>query len=229
MLKSLALTAAMAVTLALAPFAATQARAQSDEQQAVNDAANAVQHIREQHNDVAKQARDLLHRARAVVIVPQLVKGGFIFGAQGGTGVLVARGPKGEWSDPAFYGVGAGSFGLQIGVEVSRVFLIIMNDRALHAVLENKVKLGAEAGLAIATIGAGGEASTTTAAGADIVAVAESKGLFGGLAIEGGVMAPRHDWDVAYYGGNVTARDIVIRRTVHNPGAATLRRALAGL
>lgn len=226
MLKTLALAAAMAVTLTLAPLAAF---AQSEQQLAVDDARNTVEHFREQHNDIARQARDLLRHARAVLIVPQLVKGGFIFGGQGGTGVLVARGPKGEWSDPAFYALGAGSFGLQIGVEVSRVMLIIMNEHALNAVLENKVKLGAEAGLAVATLGAGGEASTTTAAGADIVAIAESKGLFGGLAFEGGVMAPRHEWNDAYYGGKASARDIVIRRTVHNPGAAALRHALAGL
>jgi lipid-binding SYLF domain-containing protein len=229
MLKTLALSAALAVTFALAPFGASRALAQTEQQAAVDDARNTVEHFRSQHNDVAKQARDLLRHARAVLIVPQLVQGGFIFGAQGGTGVLVARGPKGEWSDPAFYGLGAASFGLQIGVEVSRVMLIIMTDRALHAVLDNKVSLGAEAGLAVATLGANGQASTTTAAGADIVAIAESKGLFGGLAFDGGVMAPRPEWNAAYYGGNVSAHDILIRRTVHNPGAATLKRALAGL
>lgn len=224
MMRSLALSAAVAVTLIAAPYA----HAESDQQQAVNDARNVIDHIRGGHDDIARETRELLHRARAVVIVPQLVKGGFIFGAEGGNGVMVARGPKGDWSDPAFYTIGAGSFGFQIGVEVSRVVLIIMNERALNAVLESKIQLGAEAGLAVATVGAGGKASTTTAVGADIYTVAESKGLFGGLAIEGGVMAPEHDWDDAYYGRNVSARDIILRRTVHNPGATGLRQALAG-
>lgn len=229
MIRSLALSAALAVAMIAAPYAAPFARAATEEQEAVDDATNVVEHIHNGHDEIARKTRELIRHSRAVVIVPQLVKGGFIFGAQGGTGVLVAHNGKGEWSEPVFYGIGAGSFGLQIGVEVSRIVLIIMNDRALNAVLENKVKLGAEAGLAIATVGAGGEASTTTAAGADIYAVAESKGLFGGLAIEGGVMAPRPESDEAYYGAAVSARDIIERRKVYNPGADTLRRALAGL
>jgi len=221
-MRHLALSAAIAVTLAAAPFA----QAAPDQQQAVDEALNVVREIHNGGNDIAAKARELIRRSRAVLIVPELVKAGFIFGAQGGTGVLLARDGKRNWSDPAFYDLGAGSFGFQIGVEVSKVVLIIMSDKALNAVMENKVKLGAEAGLAVATLGAGAEASTTTNAGADIYVIAEAKGLFGGVAIEGGVMSPRHEWDAAYYGRDVSARDIVIRRSVSNPGAAALRRAL---
>lgn len=224
-MKLLAISAAVALSLFVVPLA----QAAPDQQQAVDEALNVVREMHNATNDIAARARQLIHRSRAVLIVPELVKGGFIFGAQGGTGVLLARGGKDNWSDPAFYALGAGSFGFQIGVEVSKVVLIIMSEKALHAVMANKVKLGAEAGLAVATLGAGGEASTTTNAGADILVVAESKGLFGGVAIEGGVMSPRHDWDVAYYGREVSARDIVIRRSVSNPDAAALRRALGGL
>ncbi len=210
------------VAVAALALAVPQLAMASDEQEVVDDAANAVQRL-STSSGLAANARDLLSRARGVMIVPTLVKGGFIFGAQGGTGVLLSRDPKtGSWSYPAFYAMGAGSFGLQIGVEVSRIMLIIMNDRALNAVMQHEFKIGAEAGIAVATLGGGAEASTTAAGGADIYALAESAGLFGGVAIQGGIVKPRVEQDHAYYGPNVTAR----RRAAKNPGAENLRNEL---
>ncbi len=222
-MKKLSILAlAFATSLIAAPFA----QAASDQQQAVDEATNVIEHLRSGNDDIAAKARQLMHNARAVLIVPELVKGGFFFGAQGGTGVLVARAGQHDWSNPAFYAMGAGSFGLQIGIEVSKVVLIVMSDHALDALMKNKVKLGAEAGLAVATLGAGGEASTTTHGGADIYVIAESKGLFGGVAIEGGVVGPRKEWNASYYGPNTTTRDIIIRRKVSNPGATGLQNSL---
>src|SRR5260370_26777584 len=194
--------------------------AKAAEQQVVDDAVVVVQHL-SSSSGLAANARDLLHRARGVLIIPTLVKGGFIFGAQGGSGVLLSRDPKsGTWSYPAFSARGAGSFGFQIGLEVSKIMLIIMNDRALDAFMRAEFKLGAEAGIAVVTLGGGAEASTTVAGGADIYALAESAGLFGGVAIQGGIIKPRLQQDHAYYGPNVTAQDIVLRRTAKNPAAA---------
>ncbi len=222
MKKLTVLAAIFATSLLAAPLA----QAASDQQQAVDEAAQVVEHLRSGNDDIARQARDLMHKARAVLIVPELVKGGFIIGGQGGTGVLVARSGQNDWSAPAFFMMGAGSIGLQIGVEISKVVLIVMSDHALDALMKNKVKLGAEAGMAIATVGAGGEASTTTHGGADIYVIAESKGLFGGIAIQGGVVEPRKEWNAAYYGPNTTTRDIIIRRKVANPGTAGLQHTL---
>jgi lipid-binding SYLF domain-containing protein len=215
----------MAAVAALALAFPQLARA-SDEQQVVDDATNVVEHLAT-GSGIAANARDLLHRARGVMIIPSLVKGGFIFGAQGGTGVLLSRDPKsGTWSYPAFYGMGAGSFGLQIGIEVSKIMLIIMNDKALNAVMAAEFKIGAEAGIAVATLGGGAEASTTAAGGADIYALAESAGLFGGIAIQGGIVKPRVQQDHNYYGSNVTAQQIVLSRAAKNPAAEKLRNAL---
>jgi lipid-binding SYLF domain-containing protein len=215
----------MVAVTALA-LAVPQLAMASDEQEVVDDAANAVQRL-STSSGLAANARDLLHRARGVMIVPTLVKGGFIFGAQGGTGVLLSRDPKtGSWSYPAFYAMGAGSFGLQIGLEVSKIMLIIMNDKALNAIMKSEFKIGAEAGIAVVTLGGGAEASTTAAGGADIYALAESAGLFGGIAIQGGIIKPRLQQDHAYYGPNVTAQDIVLRRTAKNPAAENLRNEL---
>ncbi len=214
------------VAVAALALAVPQLAKAASEQQTVDDATVVVQHL-SSGTGVAANARDLLHRARGVMIIPSLVKGGFIFGAQGGTGVLLSRDPKtGTWSYPAFYAMGAGSFGLQIGLEVSKIMLIIMNDKALNAMMAAEFKLGAEAGIAVATLGGGAEASTTAAGGADIYALAESAGLFGGVAIQGGIIKPLVDDDHRYYGANVTAQQIVLARRARNPGADKLRATL---
>jgi lipid-binding SYLF domain-containing protein len=217
----------MMVAVAALALAVPQFAWASDEQEVVDDAATAVQRLSTSAG-LAANARDLLHRARGVMIIPTLVKGGFILGGQGGTGVLLSRDPKtGSWSYPAFYAMGAGSFGLQIGLEVSKIMLIIMNDKALNAVMKSEFKIGAEAGIAVVTLGGGAEASTTAAGGADIYALAESAGLFGGIAIQGGIIKPRVSQDHAYYGPNVTAQDIVLRRSAKNPAAEHLRSVLS--
>jgi lipid-binding SYLF domain-containing protein len=214
------------VAVAALALAFPQIAKAASEQQTVDDATVAVQDL-SSGTGLAGSARDLLRRARGVMIIPTLVKGGFIFGAQGGTGVLLSRDPKtGLWSYPAFYAMGAGSFGFQIGLEVSKIMLIIMNDRALNAMMAAEFKLGAEAGIAVVTLGAGAEASTTAAAGADIYALAESAGLFGGVAIQGGIIKPLVDDDHRYYNANVTAQQIVLARTAKNPGADKLRSTL---
>jgi SH3 domain-containing YSC84-like protein 1 len=214
------------VAVAALALAVPQLAKAASEQQTVDDAVGVVDHLA-QGSGVAANARDLLHRARGVMIIPSLVKGGFIFGAQGGTGVLLSRDPRtGSWSYPAFYAMGAGSFGLQIGLEVSKIMLIIMNDKAMNAMMRAEFKLGAEAGIAVATLGGGAEASTTAAGGADIYALAESAGLFGGVAIQGGIIKPLVDDDHRYYGANVTAQQIVLARAAKNPGADRLRETL---
>ncbi|MGH6982473.1 MAG: lipid-binding SYLF domain-containing protein [Stellaceae bacterium] len=216
--------------LALTPLLATTgARAQSEQQQVVDEAVGVVASFHNPGN-YTDNVRALVHRSRAIVIVPNLVKAGFIFGAQGGQGVLLIHNRNGSWSYPAFYNLGAASFGLQIGVSVSKVVLIIMNDHALQLAITNaQLKLGAEAGLAIATLGAGAEGSVTTA-GADIYALSNSKGLFGGIAIQGGAIGPNQNWNAAYYGRPISSEAIVYGHAkLRQPGANALRRALGRL
>jgi SH3 domain-containing YSC84-like protein 1 len=216
--------------LALTPLlAATGARAQSDQQQVVDEAVGVV-HSFHNPGNYTDNVRALVRRARAILIVPNLVKAGFIFGAQGGQGVLLIHNRNGSWSYPAFYNLGAASFGLQAGIAVSKVVLIIMNDHALQLAITNaQLKLGAEAGLAIATIGAGAEGSVTSA-GADIYALSNSKGLFGGVAVQGGAIGPNQDWNNVYSGHPVSTEAIVYGRgRLRQPGANELRRALGRL
>jgi lipid-binding SYLF domain-containing protein len=214
--------AASAMLLAAA-FAAPMAHAATDQQNLVDRARITIDDV---HKDKAfGNSNELLHRARAVLIVPRLYKGGFFVGGEGGDGVLIARTPRG-WSEPAFYAIGSASFGLQIGLEQSEVVMFIMSQRALEAVLRNEFKFGANAGLAVVTLGSGVGAATTSAAGADIVVWASSSGAYAGITLDGSIMKPRPDWDRDYYSRNMTSRDIIFTRQANNPGAVGLREAL---
>jgi SH3 domain-containing YSC84-like protein 1 len=166
--------------------------------------------------------RDWIKDARGVFIAPQILKGAFILGASGGSGVLLARGESGKpWSPPAFYTLGGVSFGLQAGGETSEVIFLVMTDRGVSALQGSNVKLGVDASVAVGPVGAGIEGSTA-ALSADIVAFSRSQGLYGGLSIEGSVVAVRDTWNRAYYGKEVTPTDILLRRTVSNPHAEAL-------
>ena len=214
-------------TLALFFLLAGTAAAQevNDQSMMVSRAANTVERLRsDPHMQI--DISNLLGRARAVLIVPDLVKGGFIFGAEYGTGVLLAKGPDGRWSGPAFYSVASGSFGLQVGLQDAASLFIIMSDGGLSAIMNNRMKLGADAGIAIVAVGAGASASTTTNAGADIYAFNNAVGVYGGVSLEGSGILPRDSWNAAYYGGSPGPNDIVARK-VDNPQSDHLRDLLA--
>jgi lipid-binding SYLF domain-containing protein len=169
---------------------------------------------------------DKMARARAVLIVPDLVKGGFLVGAEYGTGILLARGPTGRWSGPAFYSVASGSFGLQIGLQDAETLFIIMSDSGLAAVMDDRMKLGANAGVALVVVGAGAEASTTAHVGADIYAFNNAVGLYGGVSLAGSGILPRHSWNAAYYGANPAPEDILLALRVDSRQADRLRDVL---
>lgn len=165
--------------------------------------------------------------ARGVLIIPELVQGGFIFGAAGGRGVLLGRSSPNNWSYPAFYGMGSGSVGLQVGGKVSEIVFIIRTEKGLQAILDHKFKVGAEAGVTMVAVGIGLEGATTGAGGADIVAFANSQGLFAGASIEGSYLDADNDWNALYYGGGATAKGVVLDRRYTNPGAEPLRQYLS--
>lgn len=173
------------------------------------------------HDSVFGDARHNLRGARAVLIFPSLVKGGFIFGAEGGDGVLLARTRRG-WSSPAFYSMGSASFGFQAGLQDAQVVMIIMTDRALRAVERSKFKFGAGAGLTVVTLGAGVEGATSGNMTGDIVLWSKSKGVYGGISINGSVVAPESDTNADFYGRDVSVPEILSNR-VSNPAARRLQ------
>lgn len=166
--------------------------------------------------------RDLMKKAQAVVIAPELLKGAFIIGASGGSAVVLARDRKtGQWSEPAFYTIGGASFGLQIGGQASEVILLAMTDRGVTSLLSNSLKLGADAGVAAGPVGIGAAAATANLS-ADILSFSRSKGLYGGVALDGAVVAVRGGLNDAYYGKPVSPTDILVRHDVRNPHALGL-------
>src|SRR5688572_19384356 len=166
-----------------------------------------------------ERARNMMKDAKAVLVVPGLVRGGFIFGAEGGNGVLMANN-GGMWSDPAFYTMGSASFGLQAGLEQTEVVMLIMSDRALQSITRGQFKFGADAGLTVVSLSAGAGAATPANLSGDILIWTSGRGLYGGLTINGSVINSRDEWNTAFYGRPTTVADILsgrARATAPNP------------
>jgi lipid-binding SYLF domain-containing protein len=220
--RVLAMAALATTVLLLTACSSTNTR---DEQQTLVDRATlTVQEMMTQN--VSQDPKGLLRNAKAVMVCPRIFKAGFFFGGEGGNCVLLSRAGNGTWSYPAFYTIGSGSFGFQFGIEDNQLFMLIMTERGLNAVLDSQIKLGANAGIAIATLGAGIQGSTTTAIGADIVAFSASRGLFGGVALEGSLMSSDSRADQSYYGQPLAARQLVMQMQGSSPGADPLRDVL---
>ena len=166
--------------------------------------------------------KDLLKDAKAVVIAPEFLKGAFVVGASGGNAVALVRdGKTGGWSEPSFYTIGGASIGLQIGGQASEMILLAMTERGVSALMGNSFKLGADAGVAAGPVGMGAQAATANLS-ADILSFSRSKGLYGGISLDGTVVAVRDSLNEAYYGKKVTPTDIFVRHGVRSPQTACL-------
>jgi lipid-binding SYLF domain-containing protein len=169
----------------------------------------------------------LIRQAKAVLIVPRLIKGGFVVGGEGGDGVLMVQ-QQGTWSDPGFYAIGAASFGLQVGLEQSEMIMLIMTQKGLDGVLHDNFKIGAQAGVSVVTLGSGVEGAVGGASLPDVVVWSSSTGLYGGLTVDGSVIRAEPNQDAAFYGHKVTTHDVLFG-SMTSPRAATLRKQMNGL
>ncbi len=223
-----ALLCSAAATAAIATMTGP-AWANSDQQLVVDKARIVVESFLND-TDFAKM-RVYVQNAFAVLVIPDLLKGGFFIGVEHGTGVLLARDPQsGAWSEPAFYDVWGGSFGLQFGGQSSDAIFTVMNPGALQKLLTSRFQFGADASVAVGQLGAGVGAGTTVQFGEDVYAFARNQGLFGGLALDGTYALPRDAWNEAFYGQPLTAEQIVIQRTApETVGTQALRDALSRL
>ena len=222
-MKMIAMAALAAVGLAfMAPGAA---KAETDQQNLVDEARITLDHLK--HDQEFGNAQELLRKARAVLIVPTLVKAGFFLGGEGGDGVLLARSGHGTWTDPAFYTLASASFGFQIGIQSAEVIMIIESDRALKALEADQFKFGAQAGIAVVTLGTGAQAATSTALDtADIIVWSSASGAYAGVTLEGSLVKPRDSYNENYYGRPIAVREILNMNQGRNPGAEGLRAAL---
>ncbi|MDF0666090.1 MAG: lipid-binding SYLF domain-containing protein [Nitrospira sp.] len=169
--------------------------------------------------------RDLKQDTKAIYIVPQILRGAFIFGGAGGSGVLLVRDEATKkWSEPAFYNIGSASFGLQAGGDVSETIFIVRNQRGLEQFYRHDFKLGLDASMALGPVGEGGSMKGITA---DLIGYARKKGAFVGMSVNGSIIAVSDDSNEAYYGKPVRPTDIIVKHAVSNPKSADLRNAAA--
>ena len=201
------------------------ARAQSDQLSVIQGAEKVLRDLRK--DKAFGNAQQLLRRARGVMIVPNLLKGGFFVGGEGGEGVILARGREG-WGQPAFYVIGAASFGLQIGAEAAEVILFFMTEKGLNGVLNNDFKIGAQAGITVVTLGSNVEGALSGPNVPDIVAWSSASGLYGGLTVDGSVIRAEPNKDSTFYGRRVTTKEVLFG-PISSTRTGTLRRELAGL
>ncbi len=217
--------AVLSISLVLLQGAPASANDRMEADQLVEKASLAFQSFMCDENMGA--FRSLIRDAKGVMIIPSLLEGAFIVGASGGNGVLLTRDSlDGDWRGPAFYTIGGASFGLQIGGQSSEVILLAMTDRGVTSFLGNSFKLGGDVGVALGPVGMGASAATANLS-ADIVSFSRSKGLYGGISLDGVVVAVRDGLNKAYFSGSPSPTDILVRHTVRNPQSGMLAGSVA--
>jgi lipid-binding SYLF domain-containing protein len=207
----------MALLLGSAPARADDAQ---DARQMVEKAKLTVEQFQTDPN--MGGLRDLAKKAKGMLILPQMLRGAFIIGASGGSGVLVAWDDKAaQWRGPAFYTLGGASFGFQAGADAAEVIILAMTERGVTKLLSPQVKLGADISVAVGPVGAGASAATAGLS-ADLISYSMAKGLYGGFSVDGSVAGVRTALNHAYYGKAVSPTDILIKGAAKNPQANAL-------
>lgn len=170
---------------------------------------------------------EVMDHAKCVAVVPHMIKGGFVFGAQGGKGVATCRTGHG-WSAPAFFTIAGGSWGLQIGVEGVDLVMVFQNDKGMEKLLNSKFTVGADASAAAGPIGRHASADTDWKMNAEILTYSRAKGAFAGLTLNGADVHPDDDSMRAMYGGDVTFRSVLTGSVPPPPSAHAFLSAVRG-
>ena len=204
-----------AVIAATAIGFAANASAQGDQQVLVDQATTTLNNF--MRDPEMKWLQQNIGRAKAVLISPEIVKAGFIIGGSGGRAVLVAKN-GGKWVGPAFYNLATASIGFQAGVAASEMVTLVMTDKGMNSLMASTFKFGGDASVAAGPVGAGAKSDVT----ADLIAFSRSKGVYGGLNLDGTVVNSNSDWDKAYYGKPVLPPDILMKNAASNKGADKL-------
>jgi len=162
--------------------------------------------------------QELWNKAECVVVVPSMKKAAFVFGGEYGKGLMSCRSNT-QWSAPVFMEIGKGSWGLQIGAEAIDLVLLVMNDRGMSKLMQDKVTLGAEESIAGGPVGRDARAATDAQLKAEILSYSRAQGLFAGINLSGGVVKPDSDDNQDLYGHPIAPRE-VLSGTVQTPAAA---------
>lgn len=171
--------------------------------------------------------QEVLEHAKCVAVVPHMVKGGFVLGAEGGKGVATCRTATG-WSAPAFFTIEGGSFGLQIGVEGIDLVMIFQNDAGMEHLINSKFKIGGDASAAAGPVGRHASANTDWKLNAEILTYSRAKGVFAGLTLNGAVVKQDADSMKAEYGPDVTERAVLTGKVEPPAAAHTFLAAVRG-
>src|SRR5499426_3773435 len=217
MFKRSICTTAMAISLFLGVTAFAQEKVGKRIEDEAKQSSKAAKVLREIMGTPDKEIpEDLLARAECVAVFPSVIKAGFIVGGRGGRGVASCRTGAG-WSAPAYFNLGGGSFGLQIGAEATDFVLLFMNSAGLNSLLSNKFTLGADASVAAGPVGRAAGAETDAAMKAQVLTYSRSRGLFAGLELKGVVISPDKGDMRDVYGEGVTAKEVLKENKVTAP------------
>ena len=163
--------------------------------------------------------KENLNQAKGLIIIPSLLKAGFFIGGSGGSGLLIVKDEKtGQWSQPAFYTLGAGSLGIQFGAEAAEIIMMVRTQKAVDKLFTSSFKLGGDTSIAVGPVGGGVKSNIV----ADILSFSRTKGAYAGVSLEGSVIKTKDKWNEAYYGKAVSPVDIIVTRSVSNPGSKNL-------
>jgi lipid-binding SYLF domain-containing protein len=220
MTTTLRMFAAAFATLAATALFSPAVTAQSEQQRLVNAAEVTLANFMRDPEMTWLQRN--FGRARAVLIAPEIVKAGFIFGGSGGRAVLFAK-EGGYWRGPAFYTMATASVGFQAGVSVSEMITLVMTEKGMNSMFAANFKLGGDASVAAGPVGVGAKSDVV----ADMIAFTRAKGVYGGLNLDGTLVNLSDDWNRAYYSKPVQPIDVFVRGAVSNPDADSLRGAIA--
>ncbi len=170
---------------------------------------------------------EVLEHAKCVAVVPHMIKGGFVFGAENGRGVATCRTANG-WSAPAFFAITGGSWGLQIGIEGVDLVMIIQNEKGMQQLLSSKFQLGGDASAAAGPVGRHASANTDWKLDTEILTYSRAKGAFAGLTLTGASIRRDDDSMQAIYGHHVSTRSVLLGEKAIPASAETFLNAVRG-
>ena len=209
------------IFLAIAVFLVSSANAgDKKEKERLENAGKVITEIMNIPDNIPQ---GLLDKARCVVVLPSVVKGAFIVGANYGRGVMICRGGAnfdGPWGAPTMMALEGASFGFQLGGQATDFVLLLMNDRSAKGVLTSKVKLGADASAAAGPKGRDTSAETDATMRAEILSYSRARGVFAGVSLEGSTLRPDGGANKNLYGKEISAQDIVLNGAVPAPASA---------
>jgi lipid-binding SYLF domain-containing protein len=214
----------LCLCLLLASEMANAASSKADLQDRIDAAKTVLDQIMQAKDSTIP--RNIIQQATCVGVVPSMIKGAFVFGAQYGQGVVTCRTGHG-WSGPVFLRMAGGSWGLQFGGQATDLILVAVNDRGFQDLLKNKFKIGGDASAAAGPVGRAGQASTDWKMNAELLSYSRNKGLFAGISLDGTSVSQNKPDTEVYYGAPQDFQNVLKGNVAVPAGAVEFVRAVA--